>query len=182
MSVSKTWTSEPSNQKAVLERYRSMELPTIETIARELGATYHNVQAVLCRCMSKEEWKALSTLRYSASKTGAKNPMKGKTGEAHHNWKGLCDDGYGYLTHLWKGKRQFVHRTVMMGALGLEELPEKFAVHHIDGDPKNNELDNLAIVTHSGHKTIHYREAKDSLSLALKKSSLVEALKYLTSQ
>jgi hypothetical protein len=100
----------------------------------------------------------------------------------HHNWKGAVDDGYGYLTLLKDGKRQFVHRIVMAEALGMKELPEMFDVHHIDGNTKNNLLDNLALVTPSGHQKLHYLQAKDALSVALKKSTVREALKFLTSQ
>jgi len=113
---------------------------------------------------------------------GSLNPMFGKTQEKHHNWIGQVDDGYGYLTCLKDGKRQFVHRIVMAEALGLKELPPNLDVHHIDGDTKNNKLDNLALVTRAGHQKIHYLQAKDTLSVMLKKSRLREALKYLTSQ
>ena len=70
---------------------------------------------------------------------------------------------------------------VVAEALGLEEIPERWAVHHIDGDPKNNDLDNLALTSHSGHKAIHYMQVKDSLSLRLKKSTLAEAVRSMTS-
>ena len=106
--------------------------------------------------------------------------MFGKSGPLHHNWIGLVDDGYGYLTCLKDGKRQFVHRIVMAEALGVQELPEVLDIHHIDGNPKNNSMDNLALVTHKGHRQIHFRESKDSLSIALKKSRILDALKYMT--
>ncbi|WP_413777057.1 HNH endonuclease, partial [Streptococcus pneumoniae] len=51
----------------------------------------------------------------------------------------------------------------MMEALGLEKLPENLVVHHIDGDAKNNELDNLALLTREGHVAVHYLQSKDSL-------------------
>jgi len=132
--------------------------------------------------METAEFKALSAIRYSHSKEAEKNPMFGKIGEQHHNWVGLVDDGHGYLTCIKDGKRQFVHRVVMAEALGLAELPNTFDVHHIDeNQKKNNDLDNLALVTKAGHKKIHYLQAKDSLSVTLKKSRLRDALKYMTS-
>jgi hypothetical protein len=181
MSVSKTWVQNENNQREVLNRYRSPELPRLVDIAKELGTTFHNAQAVVRLCLPEAERKALAALRYSVSKVGSKNPMHGKKGEAHHNWKGLCEDGYGYLTCLWNEKRYFVHRVVMMEALGLESIPEGMDVHHIDGNPKNNTLDNLALVTKRGHREIHSLQAQDSLSLALRKSTLREALKSMTS-
>ena len=182
MSISKTWVANPANRDAVLSLYRSADLvPTME-IARRLGTTYHNVQAVVSRYLDPAEFTALKTLRYSASKTGSKNPMFQKTGDQHHNWKGAIDDQYGYLKIMHNGKRRFVHHLVMMDALGLDELPANMVVHHIDGDKKNNDLNNLALVTNSGHQKIHYLQAKDSVDLALKKSTLAEAVKYLTSR
>lgn len=182
MSISKKWIADEKNREAVLALYRDPEIiPTME-IAKRLNTSYHNVQAILSRYLDPAEFTALKTLRYSASKVGSKNPMFQKTGEAHHNWKGECDDGYGYLTILWNGKRRFVHSVVMMEALGVTELPKGMVVHHIDGDRKNNNINNLALVTDSGHKMIHYLQVKDSVDLVLKKSKVAEAVKYLTSR
>ena len=63
---------------------------------------------------------------------------------------------------------------------GLSSLPEIFDVHHVDGDKKNNAIDNLALVTPKAHAAIHGREL-DSTSLALKRSTLAEALRSSTS-
>jgi len=115
------------------------------------------------------------------SSAGNLNPMTGKTREQHHNWVGECDDGYGYLTCLHLGQRMFVHRVVMAEALGLSSLPEELDVHHIDGNKKNNVLDNLALVTRLGHRAIHFLQVKDSLGVALKKSTLANAVRSLTS-
>jgi hypothetical protein len=70
----------------------------------------------------------------------------------------------------------------MAEAIGMEILPEHWVVHHIDGDRKNNEIGNLAMVTKSGHQAIHYMQAKDSLALQLKRSTLVEAFRSTTSR
>ena len=182
MSVSRAWVEKESNREAVLRLYRDPTLPTIEGIASQLSTTIHNVGWVVRKCLPEAERRALAALRYSVSKTGDKNPMKGKTGEEHPRWVGECEDGYGYLTCLWNGKRQFVHRVVMAQALGLAEIPEELDVHHIDSNPKNNKLDNLALVTRSGHRTIHSLQVQDPLSLQLKKSTLAEALRSMTSR
>ena len=181
MSISKTWMAEQSNIDAAVRLYRSPRLLTLQQIADELGTTFHNVQHAMKVGMPQSERKAQKALRYSATKKGSKNPMWGKKGEEHHNWKGQCEDGYGYLTCLHDGKRQFVHRVVMAEALGLREIPESFSVHHIDGDTRNNALDNLALVTNAGHQALHYMQAKDSLSLQLKRSTLAEVLRSMTS-
>lgn len=182
MSVSKRWVSDPKNQEKVLALYRDTRLLSQEAVAKELGTTMHNVHHVLKMRMSQAERDAHSSLRKSVGKLGSKNPMKGKTGSKHHLWKGECQDGHGYLTCLHEGKRQFVHRLVMAKALGLKTLPRRFDVHHINEDRMDNRLDNLALVTRGGHRTIHFLQVKDSVSLALKRSTLAEVLKSMTSQ
>lgn len=183
MAISKRWVADKENQQAALNAYRdTLKLLTITGISEELGTTYQNVGYVLKHHMPEAERKALKAVRYSASKTGTKNPMRHKCREQHHNWKGLCEDGYGYLTCLHKGRRVFAHRLVMSEALGVEpwELPKTLAVHHIDGDTENNALDNLAVCTHAGHKEIHYLQVKDALSLQLRRSTIAEVVKSMT--
>src|ERR1700722_3878208 len=128
------------NRQKVLDLYRSMKSPTIQEIADSLQIQYSTVQYICKNYIPTAEYKALSKIRYSRSKIAEKNPMFGKKEELHHNWLGLVDDGYGYLTCLRDGKRQFVHRIVMAEALGLKELPPILDVHHIDNNTKNNSL------------------------------------------
>lgn len=179
MAISKRWLTEENIAK-VLSMYRSKEAPTASQIAQRLQTSIHTVTWALSQRMSSAEYEALKKLRYSRSKMGSKNPMQGKTGARHHNWVGECKDGYGYLTCLVDGKRVFVHRHVMARALGLKELPRKFEVHHIDENPENNQLDNLALVTSAGHKTIHLLQKIEPKSLRLKKLSLWDAFRFTT--
>jgi hypothetical protein len=181
MSISKKWVADPENQAKATKLYRETS-KTMQEIAAELQTTLHNVGAVLDQYIPPQERQRLASVRYHLSKVGSKNPMKGKTREQHHNWLGAVDDGYGYLTILHEGKRQFVHRIVMAQALGLPELPEALAVHHVDGNPKNNDPDNLALVTKRGHRMIHTLQKTTAEELFLKRATIGEAMKYLTSQ
>jgi hypothetical protein len=181
MSISKQWVRDESNKAQVLALYRSKKLLTVEQVAEELATTFHNVSFVIRASLPEHERKTLAKLRYSKSKTGSKNPMKGKTREQHHNWQGECADGKGYLTVLHNGRRRFVHRVVMAEALGMPRLPKHWVVHHIDNNPKNNSIDNLALVTAPGHKAIHFLQTQeDSLLLRSRKSTIADALKYMT--
>lgn len=155
MSVSKSWTQNQENISAVIAAYRSDPPRIQEQIAEDLDTTYQNVSHVLKNHLPEAEYQARKALRYSVSKEGERNPMKGKSREQHHNWIGECSDQKGYLTVIHNDVRQFVHRVVMANALGLEILPEQLEVHHIDGNPLNNVLDNLALVTRVGHTKIH---------------------------
>lgn len=171
-----------ANREAVVAAYRGRDLPTLEAVATRLGTTFQNVQGALRQEIPQEDLRILAKLRYSASKTGAKNPMMGKTEKKHPRWKGLCEDQKGYLTILWKGKRHFAHHVVAAQKLGLKlPLPKGVDVHHIDDDKMNNAWENLAVVSKAGHHEIHYRQSKDALTLRLRKSTLAEALKLLTS-
>lgn len=181
MSISRRWVADKRNQDAVVALYRDKRCLTCAKIALELNTRQENVRHIVASCIPLAERKALASFRYSASKLGDKNPMYGKNGQAHHNWIGECEDGRGYLTCMWNGQREFVHRVVMMQALGVQQLPSGMEVHHIDSDPKNNSLDNLALVTASGHRRIHFLQEKDSHAISSRKFKLAAALKYMTS-
>ena len=49
----------------------------------------------------------------------------------------------------------FVHTVVMCEALGLTELPQGWAVHHINGDKHDNDITNLALMTQNAHSKLH---------------------------
>jgi hypothetical protein len=134
--------------------------------------------------MSLAEYAALKKLRYSRSKTGKNNPHFGKRGSESPNWIEEVEDGYGYLTCLVDGERVFVHRLVMAKALGIpvKQLSSKLEIHHIDEDTRNNHIDNLALVTSGGHKSLHFLRRTDPASLRLKKLSLWDAFRFTTSQ
>lgn len=84
--------------------------------------------------------------------------MRGKNGTQHHNYKGSVSDHKGYLTEPdGKGGRIFQHHLPFLD-MGLERIPEGWHVHHIDGDPENNDPDNLALVTQAGHRELHRKK------------------------
>lgn len=46
------------------------------------------------------------------------------------------------------------HRVIMEEALGFK-ISNEFVVHHINGNKKDNRLENLAVMTHKAHNILH---------------------------
>lgn len=67
-------------------------------------------------------------------------------------------NGYREIT-MGEHKGRLEHDVVMERRLGRRLLDDEH-VHHIDGDKLNNEENNLALVTRSGHARLHRREER----------------------
>lgn len=135
----------------------------LHDICKQAGIKYDELKEILNKYYTEEFQNNRKSHLYSLSKIGDKNPMTGKLGEDHHNYKGLVGDGNGYLMCLkpdWytgrKGsKHVFQHSVVMCENLGITEIPKGFTIHHIDGNKQNNNINNLALITNSGHLRLH---------------------------
>lgn len=72
-------------------------------------------------------------------------------------------DGQGYLMvkkpDWYTGRKGsdyvFYHTVVMCESIGLTELPAGFIVHHIDLNPHNNLISNLALMSIGAHNKLH---------------------------
>jgi len=175
MSVSKPYCSDPQNIRTVLKAYRAEDKPTVATLAERLGTTPQNIRFILAENLDKDLYKAEKALRYSRSKLTS-NPMAGRSGSRHHNYKGEVRTKEGYLQVKVRGRYVLVHRQMMADALGLKRLPRKWEVHHINEVKDDNRLDNFALVTRAGHQALHAKR------LQLRGSSLWELWRSGTSQ
>lgn len=69
----------------------------------------------------------------------------------------LTVDGY-KLIHV-DGRKLAEHRYIMERHLG-RRLDKKEIVHHIDGNPRNNSINNLEVLSMSDHMKLHRQEEK----------------------
>jgi hypothetical protein len=152
------------NEK-IKELYLNSSL-TMEEIGHQCNCSFKVVFSVVKKTFSKEHRLARKQECYRASRLGEKNPMFGKIGAEHHNFKGRCADGKGYILVLkpewYTGRRNskhvFEHSVVMCEALGITEIPPGFVVHHIDHNRTNNKVHNLALLTIQAHGALHSGE------------------------
>lgn len=77
-------------------------------------------------------------------------------GAQHHSWKGtesrFLNNGYWML---WLGgARVYEHRLIMERHIGRALTRQEF-VHHINGDRRDNRLENLQLMTIAEHNGIH---------------------------
>lgn len=151
--------------KYVCDMYMNTNI-TIQDLCKDAKLPNYAIQIVLDRNFTQQERDSRKSKLYRLSKLGTNNPMSGKCGELHHNYKGLVEDGNGYLLILkpdWytgrcNSKHIFYHHYVMCKHLGITQIPKGFVVHHIDYNKKNNDISNLALVTISAHGRLHSLE------------------------
>lgn len=172
MSASKAHLADAGLVKKALNLYVSPRKPTLRELAIELGVNYHTAAEMVRQGLPEDQIRHEKRLRHSRGKMGILNPMFNKKREQHHNYKGVVSDGKKYLLVLrpdWftsrpGSKHVFLHHVVFCQAAGITGIPPGFSVHHIDHNPENNEIHNLALVTARGHARIHHpRSEKYSL-------------------
>lgn len=101
----------------------------------------HVKKHVFCSKKCYNEWKS-----------------KNMVGKKSFHWRGGEYEGNGYLfTRQKDGTYKQNHRIIIESFIG-RPLSEDEIIHHIDGDKKNNDISNLAIVSRSEHAKIHSRK------------------------
>ena len=159
-NYSKKYVSDKNNVRRVLNEYLSEAKPTVDEVAKTLGTPRTNVIHILKTHLSEERRDQERRFRISRGRLNGAHPLRGCRPEEHWRYQGDRVELRGYvLRRVASGKDEYVHRLVMAEALGLSNLPEELHVHHIDGNKQNNSLDNLALVTNTGHQEIHRRES-----------------------
>ena len=62
----------------------------------------------------------------------------------------------GYMCRYSKGKTFYEHRLIYCAANGLDEIPNGYDIHHINGNIQDNRIENLMMLSKSDHTKIHY--------------------------
>ena len=75
-----------------------------------------------------------------------------RIGKKYKNAKGWISQGYRFIMH--NGKERAEHRVVMEQHIG-RPLGSEEVVHHINGDPLDNRIDNLTLISPREHLGIH---------------------------
>lgn len=70
---------------------------------------------------------------------------------------------YRYKTVRINGKRVPSHRVVWEKANG--PIPKGYEIHHVDGDGKNNCLENLVLLTHAEHMALHAKMRREGVDV-----------------
>lgn len=88
------------------------------------------------------------------------NISKGRSEWAEVNALGTSVKPNGYVEYtMGDNKGRSVHVVKMEERIGRRILPDEI-VHHIDKDRQNNDENNLALMTRSGHTRHHRREER----------------------
>lgn len=152
----RTWEDITKDQEEeIIALFKCTNTPLM-AISKEVKLDYLGVEYILRKHFSEEE---INTREF---KLKHKKPMHGKQKSE------IVSDGNGYLItrkpDWYTGRARsdyiFYHSVVMCEALGITEIPKGFAVHHIDHNPLNNDISNLALLAMGAHSKLHAIETK----------------------
>jgi len=142
-----------------------------QTIANHFEVAEWYVGELSRKWLSKDERKRRKVAQDVKNKSGANNPMRGRTGASHHNSTTEVVRCIGYKTVFtpdwWEGKRLdkfkgrvYEHHYVYCSANNMKALPKGFVIHHIDQNIDNNDIANLQMLSISDHIKLHWRLRK----------------------
>jgi hypothetical protein len=102
--------------------------------------------------------------KLSAARMGMPAWNKGLTAKTDERIRAYAEKVSGSLNRNWRGgcRRTLQNIAFKVWEKHRGEFPNGKVLHHIDGDPTNNSIENLACVTWSRHEKIHQRNTRRS--------------------
>jgi transposase len=162
-----------------------LETKTQREIARELGTQEDNVSYWVYKhgLRSKEgDFKSRAI-----KKSLRKKYPSGRTGRKASNWQGGRREVSGYIyvyapDHPYANNKAVAeHRLVMEKKIGRHLTPDE-VVHHLDGNRKNNDPDNLVLYKRGQHVSKHWENGHEVVALEEENARLKAEIKRLKAQ
>ena len=130
-----------------------IDLPVDEMVVRyEAGESTHALARAYGVCQDTA-WRRLIVAGVKMRPVGAQ--LRNKNGLGNTGKPGgplYTDKGY-LCTHDREGKRRYIHRAYW--EVRRAPIPEGYVVHHVNSNPLDNAIGNLAIMTQSEHARLH---------------------------
>lgn len=171
------WWNKAKPPKEELHRLYCIDKLSTHIIAAKFNVTQYTVL----------QWcDSYNILRRSASEA---NKLRDLRGEKSPNWKGgkVKRMGYTYIRmpeHPQAGKQGYVREHILIWekAHGCF-LPKGQVIHHLNGIPDDNRLENLVAMNQKDHRKLHHSTQKDFVELKLElertKSQLTNKIVHL---
>lgn len=149
------------NKQAVIDDFYS-EL-TMQEIFAKHSTSHKTVVPLWKKEFGEQAFTERKTKFYSSSKLGNKNPMTGKNGVAHPNWKTDLSRDNGYIRvhapEWYKGSKNDGYARLHILAYcennGLDYIPDGMDIHHLDMNKDNNDISNLICLSTADHTKLH---------------------------
>ncbi len=157
---SRSWNKRRTNKYPQLQNREwiaeQLKTKSYKDIAKEVGSTEGNVADFIKRYGLKSENPISDGLK--------KKYPEGMRGQINPNWKGGryaggCKQKYIMVKisdHPWASKQGYIleHRLIMEKEIGRILQPNEY-IHHINGNGKDNRIENLKLVGKREHQQIH---------------------------
>lgn len=143
----------------IASRY-NLSRSTIRNHLKRVGVLRSRVEAVRLAGKQGRLGSGLRGKKRTFTKKHREAISAAKREWGNKNAAGVSTKPNGYVEHTRGAhKGRAVHVTTMEARLG-RRLKADECVHHIDGDRANNNDNNLALLTRSGHTRLHRREQR----------------------
>ena len=170
---------------ALCDLFEDYETP-LKDICKFLNCSYSVMLKAIRSLYGEDALAERKSHLYAVSKSGSANPQSLLKREASPKWQGgKPDDGNGYslvFNDGWISEKSydgyvFEHQLIMAKTLNIHKLPYNAAIHHINHERKDNDINNLVLMTNGAHARLHSLERTWHLSKT--NNEAIDLLKFL---